>query len=193
MPPPRDREPPATPTDEELCRALRSDGPAALGPLYDRYSGLVFGLAKTILTSSEEAEDLTHEIFIGLQRRCTFDPTRGALSTYLVTLTRSRALDRLRSRRRRLGALEKLQLQEAEPQARFAPLELLSLEECAQRVREGLSALPEPQRRVLELAYYRDLSQTEIALELNTPLGTVKTWTRKALLTLRDTLRDLTG
>ena len=186
-------EPPLPPTDAQLCEALGAGGTAALATLYDRYAGLVFGLARTILASAEEAEDLTQEIFIGLQRRCAYDPARGTMSAFLAVLTRSRALDRLRTRRSRLKLHEKLGTEEHQPAAPVAPLEHAALEQSAERVREGLAALPEPQRKVIELAYFGGLSQADIAERLQTPLGTVKSWTRKGLLALRESLRDLEG
>ncbi len=186
-------EPPLLPSDAELCRALGAGGTGALATLYDRYAGLVYGLARAILASAEEAEDLTQEIFIGLQRRCGYDPARGTLSAYLTVLTRSRALDRLRSRRSQLRLVEKLGAPEHLAPAPMAPPEQIALEQSAARVRAALAALPETQRRVLELAYFKGLSQTEIATELDAPLGTVKSWTRKGLLALRDALPDLAG
>jgi len=185
------QEPPLAPTDDELCRALRAGRTNALEALYDRHAGLVFGLSRRILASSEEAEDLTQEIFIGLQRHCGFDPSRGTMSAYLSTLTRSRALDRLRTRRSRLRLHEKLGSHELQPPEPITPPEQVTLDDNAKRVRQALTALPEPLRRVVELAYYGGLSQTEIATELGSPLGTVKSWTRKGLLALRESLRDL--
>lgn len=184
-------EPPLSPTDEELCRELGKGGTWALEVLYARYAGLVFGISRRMLASSEEAEDLTQEIFIGLQRQCGFDSTRGSMSAYLAIQTRSRALDRLRSRRSRLRMQERMGADERQPDPPSTPLDLLTLERNAQRIREALRALSEDQRRVIELAYFEGLSQTEIAARLQSPLGTVKSWTRKGLLALREQLGHL--
>ncbi|MFN0149668.1 MAG: sigma-70 family RNA polymerase sigma factor [bacterium] len=177
--------------DDELYRALGAEDPSAMAPIYDRYSSLVFGLASSILASADEAEDLTQEVFIALYRRRAFDPARGTLGAYLVTLTRSRALDRLRSRRRLDGLLEVVGRQMPEPVESTGSLEQLALDESASRVRDAMEALPHAQRRVLELAYYDGLSQSEIAVSTGVPLGTVKSWSRRALLSLRERLRDL--
>lgn len=194
MPPsPGDPQTAKTPSDDELCRTLGVNGEVALGVLYDRYAALIYGLARAILADREDAEDLTHEIFIGLQRRCNFDPARGTLSAYLTTMTRSRALDRLRSRRRRQGALEHLEREGMTAPQPFTPPEQVSVDQYAARVREALARLPESQRRVLELAYYRGLSQSEIAAEISVPLGTVKTWSRRGVMSLREMLGDLIG
>jgi RNA polymerase sigma-70 factor (ECF subfamily) len=175
-------------SDEDLLHALATGEGGALGVLYDRYGALVYGLAVRILATRPEAEDLTQEVFLHLSQGGGFDPRRGSLPAYLVTFTRSRAVDRLRARRRaqqRLGRWEQSQRGEG---AWADPLERACLAQLAHRVRLALDGLPEHQRRVLELAYYGDLSQTEIAAQLNAPLGTVKSWARRGLLSLRQRL-----
>lgn len=181
------------PTDAELLACLAVDQSRGLGGLYDRYAGLVYGLAYSVLGAAAEAEDLTQEVFLTLCSKCDYDPTRGTLSAFLVTITRSRAIDKLRARSRKVQFLQQwgnvATLQQPAP----SPLEELSVLECSERVRNALAQLPEMQRRVLELAYYKGLSQTEIAAELDAPLGTVKSWARKGLFELRDALGTLAG
>lgn len=179
-------------TDAELLAALAVDQAAALGPLYDRYAGLVYGLAAKILGVSTEAEDLTQEIFLTLCTKCDYDPARGALGAYLVTLTRSRAIDKIRARTRKTRFVQHWG-EDLAPSAPASPLEQIAVAECSERVRAALETLPETHRRVLEMSYYRGLSQTEIAEELDAPLGTVKTWMRKGMLRLRDVLAPLAG
>lgn len=148
----------------------------------------MYGLAVRILAARPEAEDLTQEVFLHLTRRPGYDPGRGSLAAYLITFTRSRAVDRLRARRRvhqRLGRWEQSQKSQGPAPD---PFERAHLAQLAHRVREALEGLPEPQRRVLELAYYDDLSQSEIAVRLQAPLGTVKSWARRGLLYLRQRL-----
>ena len=194
MPPMRtDREADVTPSDEELVRTLEADGPRALGPLYDRHAGMVYGLARAILRDEDEAQDLTQEVFLLLQRRGRFDPTRGSLGGYLATIARSRALDRLRSRKRRSEILAEHGRQELAATRVPEPPEQLALDDDARRTRRALAALPEKHRRVLEMAYYEGLSQSEIAAALETPLGTVKTWSRMGIQAMREALRDLVG
>lgn len=178
--------------DEELLCALEADRSSALGALYDRYGRLVFGLARAVLGSAVDAEDLTQEIFLGLLNRWQYDPARGSLSAFLVTVTRSRALDKLRARGRKLRLLERFKT-EGETEAAVDPLADAAQSDLAKNVREALARLPESQRQVLELAYYKGLSQTEIADRLETPLGTVKSWARRGLFTLRDALKDFTA
>lgn len=178
-------------SDAELLQALRAAPGAALGALYDRYARVVYGLAHSMLASATEAEDLTQDVFLALCGENRYDPARGSLTAFLVAMTRSRAIDRLRAR----GRTQRLFDPTDEPLARAVspsrPADEVSLLQCAARVREAVAGLPEDQRRVLELAYYRGLSQTEIADETGLPLGTVKTWTRKGLLALRARLGDL--
>ncbi len=180
-------------TDAELLAALAVDPSSALGTLYDRYAGLVYGLALRVLGTPAEAEDLTQEIFVTLSTKCDYDPARGSLSTFLVTLTRSRAIDKIRARTRTTRFLESWSAQPLADDWAASPLDALSIAECSARVRSALDGLPEMQRRVLEMAYYKGLSQSEIATELETPLGTVKSWARRGLFSLRESLAPLAG
>jgi RNA polymerase sigma-70 factor (ECF subfamily) len=183
----------ATPSDAELLAAFAVDRSSALGALYDRYAGLVYGLAMKILGAPSEAEDLTQEIFLTFWTKCDYDPARGSLSAFLVTLTRSRAIDKIRARTRKTQFLEHWGEAAISDAPIASPLEELSIAECSERVRAALADLPGTQRRVLEMAYYRGLSQTEIAAEIETPLGTVKSWMRKGLFSLRESLAPLAG
>jgi RNA polymerase sigma-70 factor, ECF subfamily len=180
-------------SDAELFAALAVDQAHALGCLYDRHAGLVYGLAMKILGAPAEAEDLTQEIFLTLCTHCDFDPRRGPFTAFLAMLTRSRAIDRVRARTRKTRFVERWThaIVPAEPVA--SPSEALSAAECTDRVRAALAELPEDQRRVLELSYYRGLTQLEIADELDTPIGTVKSWTRRGLLRMRASLAPILG
>jgi RNA polymerase sigma-70 factor (ECF subfamily) len=178
--------------DAALWEALRRDRSAGLGEIYDCYAPVVFGLARKILGQTEEAEDLTQEIFVSFVDRGDYDPARGSLAAYLVTLTRSRAIDRLRGRARRSKALERFRSDPREDD-HVSALERISVMELAGEVDKALGALPEKQRQVLEMAYFRGMTQTEIASELATPLGTVKSWARLGLFGLRNALDRLPG
>ena len=179
----------ANATDAALVAAL-ADDPSALASLYDRHAPLVYGLARKILASTTDAEDLTQEVFVTLRQASTFDPARGTLTAYLITLTRSRAIDRLRAHGRSRRLLEQWNVEPTRAPPAPSPLDALTLRERTEHVREALTTLPDSQRVVLELAYFGGLSQTEIATELDTPLGTVKTWARKGLLSLRALLGE---
>lgn len=179
------------PSDEHLLGALAAD-PSALGALYDRYAGLVYGLALSALRNPQEAEDLTQEVFLTLLKQSSrYDAARGTLGAFLATMTRTRAIDRLRARTRSGRLLREVHRDAPPPPSVPMPHDRVSLKECSVRVREAMAALPQNERTVLEMAYYRGLSQAEIAEELDAPLGTVKSWSRRGLLTLKKQLGDL--
>lgn len=180
----------STLTDSELVAAMRTGDAAALATLYDRYSSLVYRLALRILSDAEEAADLTQDVFLALWRGNRYEANRGSLSSFLTTLTRSRAIDRLRSRSSKLRFLQRWS-QLMTTQSSSNPFEVASLEQRSEFVREALTQLPDKQRQVLELAYYDGLSQSEIATQLEAPLGTVKSWSRQGLLNLRKQLQSL--
>ena len=173
-------------TDQaDVAAAARGDQ-QALGRLYDRYGRLVFSLALRVVGDPGVAEEVTQDVFLQLWRRAgSFDSSRGELLGWLLTFTRNRAIDRLRSRQQR-DSEASVPLKDQAPSA--SPHVHCSLE-AAERVGRVLVALPEQQRRVIEMAYYEGFTQTEIATRLSQPLGTVKTWTRSALKTLRETLK----
>ena len=176
--------------DIDLICALRSGQVQALSLLYDRYSRLVYGLALKILANSEEAEDITQDIFLALWQRQTYNPNRGSLGSFLTTMTRSRAIDKLRSRGTRYRFLLRWEGMTRSETVTAAPLEQASLKERSQIIYTALEQLPSNERQVLEIAYYEGLSQSEIAKRLEIPLGTVKTRSRQGLLKLRQALQS---
>jgi RNA polymerase sigma-70 factor, ECF subfamily len=178
-------------TDTELFLALKARQHAALEILYDRYVGLVYRLAQRILNNTQEAEDLTQEIFLNFWRNPTYNPDRGSLSTFLTTITRSRGIDRLRSRGSKNRFLQRWSQVMTNESSSLTPFETASLLQRSEYLIDALAKLPDRQRQVLELAYYDGLSQSEIATRLNIPLGTVKTWSRQGLLNLRNNLQAL--
>ncbi|NET58389.1 MAG: sigma-70 family RNA polymerase sigma factor [Symploca sp. SIO2E6] len=179
-------------TDEAVFATFKEGNINALGILYDRYGLIVYRLANKMLSNPQEAEDLTQEIFLNLQSRPHYQQQRGSFYSYLMMLTRSQAIDRLRRKSswwRRWQNLGNMTELKSEPSFSL-PLEKISTDERAKRVNEALQELSTNQRQVLELAYYEGLSHSQIAQRLNLPLGTVKTHCRRGLLKLRQTLRD---
>ncbi len=179
-------------TDAEILQAWRSGSSQAFGVFYDRYGELVYRVSLRILGSSQEAEDLTQEIFILLSRTTTYDSKRGSIATFLSVLTRSRAIDRLRKMRSQQQHLQKWEQSiSSEPDLKNSSLmENASLAERSEKVKAALANLPDKHRQVLEMAYFDGLSQSEIAKALDTPLGTVKSWARNGLIRLRESLQD---
>ncbi len=180
-------------TDEEIFELFQKGNVDALGVIYDRYGLLVYRLIYRMLNNSQEAEDLTQEIFISLQKKPNYNPQRSSFYTYLMMLTRSRTIDRLRSKRYHSSfLLKKDKIKDLiDRQNHVNPLEMATIDERANQVRNALNNLSFNQRRVLELSYYEGLSQSEIAERLNLPLGTVKTHSRRGLLKLKKNLQDL--
>lgn len=177
-------------TDAEVFQALKLGDLFALGILYNRYGEAVYRLALRILGNVVEAEDLTQEVFLAFWRISTYDPNRGSMLVFLMTLTRSRAINRLHQVRSQQQLIQRWG--RSIPPNRSNPLmDQASLTEISQRVCEALQELPENQRQVLEMAYFDGLSQAKITQQLNIPLGTVKTRTRQGLLKLRQLLNDL--
>jgi RNA polymerase sigma-70 factor (ECF subfamily) len=171
-----------------LARMARGEGDA-VAELYDRHARPIYSLAMRILGDTTEAEDVVQEVFSQAWRQASrYNASRGAVAAGLLTLTRSRAIDRLRARRARPGAVSDDRLAERLPDAGPpADSQVLSSEQVA-RVRAALDGLPLLQRAAIELAFFEGLTHAEIAQRLEQPLGTVKTRIRGAMLKLRDVL-----
>ncbi|HEX7332928.1 MAG TPA: sigma-70 family RNA polymerase sigma factor [Pyrinomonadaceae bacterium] len=174
-------------TDVALLTAIAAGDEVALAELYDRYRAILFGLLMRILNNREEAEDVLQEVFLQVWRKAAdFDETRGRPFTWLVTLARSRGIDRLRS----LASRERV----AEAGAREPSEEISDAAADAfkseQRglVSDALAQLPDEQKRPIMLAYFDGLTQSEIATSLGAPLGTVKTRMRTGMIRLRELL-----
>ena len=177
------------PQDMALMRRIADHDPAALRELYDRHAGLVYAIALKMLKSREDADDLVTDLFWELwNKSARYDPARAAPVTYMVTLARSRCIDRLRrSGRQPASSLDASAQQQAS--ADPTPFEDALLGENRELVRTALSTLDDNQRRALESAYYEGLTHSEIAEKLGKPLGTVKTYIRQGLIRLRETMR----
>ena len=179
-------------------RALRGGDPKALEWLYDRHAPRVLGLVSRMLRDHAEAEETVVDVFRQLwQDAARFDPDRASPIAYLLTIARSRALDRLRARKRRgrvvvaVGDARSLDVLEAASDRKPlapAPLDAILEKERRRMVRGALAGLSEVQREAIELAFFGGLSHTEIAERLDQPLGTVKTRIRQGLIRLRDRL-----
>ena len=174
--------------DVELLKAIAARDEAALAQLYDRYRVILFGLLMRILNNREEAEDVLQEVFLQVWRRAAdFDETRGRPFTWLVTLARSRGIDRLRT----LAARERVAVAGARDEAEVVSDAASDTLRSEQRdvVNNALAQLPDEQSQLLLLAYFDGLSQSEIAERLGAPLGTVKTRMRTGMMKLRELLK----
>ena len=187
--------PPATvqdsPGDEELARGLAEGDEACLAAVYHRWSALVHSLATRSLGDVREAEDVTQQVFLGVWRgRHGYRPERGAMAGWIVGIARRKIADALSARTRRLALLTSVAFATA-PLAAVAHTDEPS-EAVLDRVLVGhaLAGLPPAQQRVLRLAFYEDLTQTQIAERTGWPLGTVKSHARRGLHQLRRGLRE---
>jgi RNA polymerase sigma-70 factor (ECF subfamily) len=147
---------------------------------------LLYPVALRILRRASDAEDAVQQAWLQVWKSAgSYDASRGTVAAWLLTVTRSRALDLYRSlssRRRAETSVEPESTPAADPPAQAVQGQL------GERVRKALESLLPQQRQVLEIAYFQGLSQSEIAVQLGTPLGTVKSWTRQGLMRLRELL-----
>jgi len=169
-------------SDEALVEQMAQGDRGALSSLYGRHAPKLLGLLVGMLGAKAEAEDLLHDVFLEVWRHAAdYAPERGSVRAWLTTRTRSRALDRIKSAARRRSVPT-----EHAPEA-SVPAPLF---DDHRRLQTTLLEMPENQREVLLLAYFEDLSASEISVRLGIPVGTVKSRTRAALTTLRDILGD---
>ena len=183
--------------DRELVRRMAAGDEAALGELHDRFSTLLHSVVLRIVGDADDAEEVLEETFWQAWRQAgRYEEGRGGISTWLVMMARSRAVDHVRSRRRfREERWEQLpepaeiggEVDAGEP----SPLESAQADEVRRVVAQAVAKLPPEQRQTVELAYFRGMSQTEIAEATGQPLGTVKTRARLALQKLREALAVL--
>lgn len=173
-----------------LVAAMARGDKTALGALYDQLAGPLYSLAHRMLGDASEAQDLLQDIFLQLWRTAaSYETGRGSVFSWAATLVRNRAIDRIRMRQRRSELLA-----EAAPDLQPAALGdadsagSLWLREKADAVRTALADLPDDQREAIELAYFKGLTQQEIAARLDEPLGTIKARIRRGLLKLKERL-----
>jgi RNA polymerase sigma-70 factor (ECF subfamily) len=180
--------PTKTTDDYALMQAIARGDAAALGALYDRYASSLFPLCMRILRDWMESQETLTDVFWEVWNRSDrFDPTRGTPLTYLLTLTRSRAIDRRRASNRQRPM--QFDLSAGLPADDAGPVEDVLLEELRGKIGAAMSRLDAVQRQAVELSFFDDLSHSQIADRLNKPLGTVKTHIRQGLIRLRDFLR----
>lgn len=163
----------------------------ALSELYDRFCGMLLGLAIKILGSRSDAEDILQEVFVQVWRQADrYQRSRSSVSTWLVLITRSRSIDRLRSRGVKLRTANAAQRENTRLHTSSEGPGSVLKGERRKRLAQGLASLPEEQRQALDMAYYQGMTQREIAEATGTPLGTVKTRTLLALKKLRLALEE---
>jgi RNA polymerase sigma-70 factor, ECF subfamily len=182
----------ASTSDAALVGRIVHGDEAALAELYDRHGRVVYSLAFAMLRAAVDAEEVVADTFLQVWGSADrFDASRSSVGNWLLVIARGRALDRLRTQRRRAESQERVAADNpdglvlAVGNFGVVPDEAAESSELRDVVRRSLADLPESQRRVIELAYFEGLSQSEIAAHLGEPLGTIKTRARAALEKLR--------
>jgi RNA polymerase sigma-70 factor, ECF subfamily len=182
--------------DQEMIARIGRRDQSAFSALYDRLSGPLYSLTVKMLGDPAEAQDALQDVFLQIWSRAgTYDPEQSSVFSWAVLLTRSRVIDRLRARGRRLRVMVGSSEDKDKPTDEAAASTVQSAADTAEnsdeaaRVRSVLNNLPTEQREAIELAFFEHLTHHEIAARLGQPLGTVKARIRRGLLKLREQLR----
>lgn len=174
--------------DEALFARVAGGDAEAFAAFYDRHAGLLYGVALKVLLSETDAEDVLQDAAVLIWERAPdYRAELGRPLSWAVTLVRNKAIDRLRSLKRRSHLLERVAGEATEVAPELADRAALASEQSA-AVARTLGSLPPDQRRAIELAFFGGLSQSEIAEHLTEPLGTIKARIRRGMLAMRDAL-----
>jgi len=181
--------------DAALMNGIAARDPEALAALYDRHSGILKALVIRVIHDEAEADDLLQEIFMQIWRQArNYSEKKGQALGWIVTLTRRRAIDRLRKRQAYNRVTERLELEtEHQPDAWLhnrIDCDILQ-DDLRQFLQQRIEALPALQRQAIDLAFFKGMSQREIAIHTGTPLGTIKTRLELGLRKLYDSVRGL--
>lgn len=178
----------------ELISRIKNRDEQALELFYDKYNKLLFSLVLSIVKRREEAEDVLQELFTKIWEKAhTYNEKQGSVYSWVVTMSRNKAIDRIRSRRYKSAMKEATDNEspydhiESEVQN---PLDQTILNERAGYVQEALNSIPKEQRQVIMVAYFQGMTQSEISVELDLPLGTVKSRMRDGMMKLKNILQD---
>jgi RNA polymerase sigma-70 factor (ECF subfamily) len=171
----------------ELLRQVGAGDPESFEDLYDRFSGVLFCAALQILNDQREAEDVLQDVFVQIWDKAKlYSPSRGKPLTWAMTLTRNKAIDRLRSSQRRFRLQDQVEKETSSQSTSRDSVDEVDALETSRIVRSAVLQLSKEQRQAIELAFFSGLTQNEIAEELSQPLGTVKARIRRGMLKLRE-------
>lgn len=171
-----------------LLQRLGQGDREAFAQFYERFSGLLFSVIVKVLNDVKETEDVTQEVFLHIWDKArSYDPAVGKPLNWILTLTRNKAIDRLRALRRRFRFVEETTEQTPEP-ANPPEREPVFDQDRVTILRSAVNGLPSEQRRAIEMAFFGGMTQNEISETLQQPLGTIKARIRRGMLKLRDSL-----
>ncbi len=174
-------------SDEDLMKAVSLDDETAINELYDRFGGLVYRLAYQMMPTSSDAEDAVQDIFVRLWRTSgRYDSSRAALSTWVVLISRRYLVDRLRRARARVKAKVALEEKWMPAGEEIHPASDMETDERYSALMERIDQLPELQKTVVTRAYLGGQTLRQIGIELDKPLGTIKSTLSRALVRLRE-------
>jgi len=186
---------PGAPSDFDLMKGIQTGDADALSQLYDRYNGILKALILRVIHNEAEADDLLQEIFMEIWNQAkNFSAQKGKPLGWMVTLARRRAIDGLRKKQAYARAEERLQNEtEQQPDAwvHNATEEEIVLSDTRALIHKVMAGLPPPQQQAIDLAFFKGMSQREIAAKTITPLGTVKTRLELGLKKIYDGLKEL--
>jgi RNA polymerase sigma-70 factor (ECF subfamily) len=172
----------------ETIRRIGAGDQRGFSAFYDRFSGLIYSTALRVLSDPEDAEDVAQEVFFMLWEKAPmYDPSRGKPLTWVITMTRNRAIDRLRAQMRRARLMEEAQeeSEKDDPAGELPSFDRIESAEEKEILRSAVLKLNQEQREAIEMAYFNGLTQQEIAVQLQEPLGTVKARIRRGIVRLR--------
>lgn len=175
----------------DLLRRVARRERAAFERLYDRYANIIYASALKFVKEDADAQDVVQDVFIQIWDKANlYDPAKGKPLTWALTLTRNRAIDRIRAIQRRTRLRDDFEQETARDESAGVREALSEVEasEKGQILRAAVNQLSPQQRKVIELAYFNGLTQTEIADRLDEPLGTVKARARRGLMKLKELL-----
>ena len=178
----------------QLIARMASRDSKAMSELYDLYSGLLYSVVLKITRVQSEAEEVLQDVFVSAWDNAhKFDPKKAKVFTWLMTIARNKAIDRVRSKAYKVQQASSGDEFEKIEAATVSPLNSRMAKENASVIKEALDCLPEEQKKVIQLSYYEGQSQSQVAETLGIPLGTVKTRMRLGMLKLTEELKDRLG
>lgn len=177
--------------EAQLVEAIARGDQQALSQLYDTYTRLLYSLIIKIVKNQEVAEDILQEVFVQVWDKASkFDGNKGTVYTWLTTMSRNKSIDHLRSKTHKNSSKNVSDPEEyvfpLMESVEATPLDATIQNDQRNRINQALGQIPAEQKEIIEIAYFQGYTQSEIAAELDLPLGTVKTRMRQGMIKLKE-------